>query len=142
MNSPNPMGDNGGARLFVYGTLRKGFRAHKLLQRFCPRFLGVGQVRGRLYNLGKYPGATETTHTNDRIQGELYWLARATAAFKVLDRFEGFHPRRPASNEFERRETTVTMLDGSESLAWIYWLSRTRPAGRRILSGNYVLHRK
>jgi len=130
------------ARLFVYGTLRKGFRSHGLLQRFRPRFLGEGHIQGLLYDLGEYPGAREGAGDGDRVWGELYWLPRAEAAFRVLDRFEGFNPEQPASNEFERQETMVTMAGGGRMRAWVYWLSRTHLSGGRIVSGNYALHRK
>jgi gamma-glutamylcyclotransferase (GGCT)/AIG2-like uncharacterized protein YtfP len=142
MHSPRPIGDEAGARLFVYGTLRKGFRSHGLLQRFRPRYLGAGRVRARLYSIGEYPGAKESENDGDRVQGELYWLPRAAAAFKVLDRFEGFHPQQVASNEFERRETIVTTAAGGKTRAWVYWLSGTHTCGRRILSGNFALHLK
>lgn len=142
MDRSGPMEKGTGARLFVYGTLRKGFRSHGLLQRCRPRLLGAGLVQGRLYDLGEYPGAAEGAGGADRVHGELYWLPRAEVAFKVLDSFEGFDPARPGSNEFERKETTVTRAGGGEMRAWIYWLSRSHVPGRRILSGNYALHRK
>jgi gamma-glutamylcyclotransferase (GGCT)/AIG2-like uncharacterized protein YtfP len=142
MDGPAPLEISAGARLFVYGTLRKGFRAHGLLLRFRPRPLGAGHVPGRLYDLGDCPGAAELAGDADRVYGELYWLPRAEVAFKVLDGFEGFDPARPASGEFERKETMVTMAGGGRLPAWIYWLAPAHACGRRILSGNYALHRK
>jgi gamma-glutamylcyclotransferase (GGCT)/AIG2-like uncharacterized protein YtfP len=142
MDVPAPLEISAGARLFVYGTLLKGFRAHGLLLRFRPRPLGAGHVPGRLYDLGEFPGAGEAAGDEDRIQGELYWLPRAEVAFKVLDSFEGFDPARPASNEFERKETIVTLAGRRRIRAWIYRLAPTQARGRRILSGNYALHRK
>lgn len=142
MNDSDPMENSAGARLFVYGTLRKGFRAHALLQRFRPRLLGAGHVQGRLYNLGEYPGAVETGRNADRVRGEVYWLPRAKVAFRVLDSFEGFDPARPATNEYERKETTVMIAGGDRMRAWIYWLSRAPASRRQILSGDYALHRK
>jgi gamma-glutamylcyclotransferase (GGCT)/AIG2-like uncharacterized protein YtfP len=142
MHDSDPLENGAGARLFVYGTLRKGFRAHVLLQRFRPSLLGSGSVPGRLYDLGAYPGAVEGAGGADRIHGELYWLPRADVAFNALDSFEGFDPAKPGSNEYARRETTVTMAGGGRIRAWIYWLSRAHASGRRILSGNYALHRK
>jgi gamma-glutamylcyclotransferase (GGCT)/AIG2-like uncharacterized protein YtfP len=142
VDCPGSLENGAGARLFVYGTLRKGFRAHGLLLRFRPRPLGAGHVPGRLYELGDYPGAAEAVGNEDRIQGELYWLPRAEVAFKVLDNFEGFDPARPASNEFERKETMVTLAGGRRIRAWIYRLAPTQARGRRILSGNYALRRK
>ncbi len=142
MDDSGPLENGAGARLFVYGTLRKGFRSHGLLQRFRPRLLGSGHVPGRLYDLGDYPGAAEGAGDVDRIHGELYWLPRADAAFKVLDSFEGFDPAKPGLNEYSRKETKVTMAGGGRIRAWIYWLSRAHACGRRIPSGNYALHQK
>ena len=74
MDCPGLMENSAGARLFVYGTLRKGFRAHGLLQRFHARLLGAGHIRGWLYDLGEYPGAAEGTGAQGFVEGELYSL--------------------------------------------------------------------
>lgn len=129
------------ARLFVYGALRKGFHAHGLMQGFHARLLATGRVKGRLYDLGKYPGAIASTSDADRVHGEIYLLPRAAAAFTALDRLEGFDPANPGGNLFERKETTVTLAGGREARAWIYWLARVRARGRRIASGNYAMRR-
>ena len=128
-----------GAWLFVYGTLRKGFRSHELLRRFHARFIGAGSVQGRLYDLGEYPGAEETERGTERAHGELYFLPRAGAALRVLDCFEGFDPAKPEPNQFERRETKVRLEGGRNVHAWIYWLPRGRARGRQLPSGNYAV---
>jgi gamma-glutamylcyclotransferase (GGCT)/AIG2-like uncharacterized protein YtfP len=130
-----------GSRLFVYGTLRKGYRAHKLLQRYHARFLGSGYVRARLYNLGEYPGAMQSASLADRVHGEIYFLPQAATAFKTLDRFEGYDPVRPQWNMFERKETAVRLAGGREMRAWIYWLRGRHRSGRRLLTGNYGMRR-
>lgn len=130
--------DAPGARLFVYGTLRKGFRSHGLLRRFHARVMGNGSVCGRLYDFGEYPGAVVNAGDRERVYGELYLLPQPGTAFKVLDKFEGFDPEKPEASEFERRETTVTLTGGHEMTAWIYWLSGVRAAGRRVPAGNYA----
>jgi gamma-glutamylcyclotransferase (GGCT)/AIG2-like uncharacterized protein YtfP len=130
-----------GARLFVYGTLRKGFRAHKFLQRYHARFLGNGHVQGRLYNLSEYPGAMWSDTAADCVQGEVYFLPRATTAFKALDRFEGYDPARPEWSMFERRETTVRLAGEREMRAWTYWLRGAYRSGRRLLTGDYGMRR-
>jgi gamma-glutamylcyclotransferase (GGCT)/AIG2-like uncharacterized protein YtfP len=130
-----------GARLFVYGTLRKGFRAHKLLQRHHARFLGNGHVQGRLYNLSEYPGAKWSDAPGERVQGEVYFLPRAAAAFSSLDRFEGYDPSRPEWSMFELKETTVRLAGQREVRAWIYWLRGGRRSGRRLLTGDYGMRR-
>jgi gamma-glutamylcyclotransferase (GGCT)/AIG2-like uncharacterized protein YtfP len=130
-----------GARLFVYGTLRKGFPSHGLLQRLHARFLGAGHVHGRLYDLGEYPGAVKSAGNTDRVHGEVYLVPRPDAVFRVLDRFEGYDPAKPEFTEFERKQTVVTLAGGREMWAWIYWLPRARASGCRVMSGNYARHR-
>jgi gamma-glutamylcyclotransferase (GGCT)/AIG2-like uncharacterized protein YtfP len=130
-----------GAHLFVYGTLRKGFRSHGWLSRLHARLIATGSVRGRLYDLGEYPGAVESERDADRVQGEVYWLPSAAQAIRILDKFEGFDPARPAFNLFERRKTTVVITAGGEKRAWIYWLGSSLSLGRRVPSGNYALRR-
>ncbi|HET7214239.1 MAG TPA: gamma-glutamylcyclotransferase family protein [Terriglobia bacterium] len=142
MDNPGHLQNRAGGRLFVYGTLRKGFRSHGLLLRCRPRFLGKGHVCGELYDFGEYPGAAEGKSEWARVEGELYWLPRAEVAFKVLDSFEGYDHTRPALDGFERKETIVSMANGDEIRAWIYWLSRKRASGHRIPSGNYAQHPK
>lgn len=130
------------SHLFVYGTLRKGFRAHGLLQQLHARFLASGHIQGRLYNLGEYPGAVESSIRSECVAGEIYFLPRPAMAFGVLDRFEGYNAANPAFNQFERRMATVSATDGGEGSAWVYWLAQRRILGRRIPSGNYALSRR
>ena len=127
------------ARLFVYGTLRKGFGSHGLLQRLRARLIAPGYVFGRLYDLGQYPGAVEAAYNSYRIHGEVYRLPNATVALEALDRYEGFDPGNPEQSLFVRKETTLTLATGGQVQAWIYWLQRVHPAARLILSGDYAL---
>jgi len=53
------------AKLFVYGTLRRGFELHSYLRRQSARFLGEGIIGGRLYDLGEYPGAIPSSLPGD-----------------------------------------------------------------------------
>lgn len=125
------------ARLFVYGTLRKGFASHGLLQRLRARFIAPGYVLGRLYDLGEYPGAITSTSDAHPVHGEVYLLPCAARSFEVLDRYEGIDPEYPAGNEFEREESIVVLASGGQVQAWVYWLRRVRPTARLVLSGNY-----
>jgi gamma-glutamylcyclotransferase (GGCT)/AIG2-like uncharacterized protein YtfP len=42
-------------KVFVYGTLRKGFTLHMYLSDKA-KFVGAGTMKGVLYDLGEYPG--------------------------------------------------------------------------------------
>lgn len=129
------------ARLFVYGTLRRGFSSHGLLRRLRARFLGTGHIRGKLYELGEYPGAVESSGGGNRICGEVYLLPHAARAFKALDNFEEFDPANPGFALFVRKEATVVLAGGGEIRAWVYWLNRVRAAGRPVPSGDYSKRR-
>lgn len=117
--------------LFVYGTLRKevAHPMHRILERYGI-FQGTGTVRGKLYDLGRYPGAIASDEDSDRIVGELYRLEPADRALSRLDDYEG--------RRFQRREFSVFLEDQTTSTAWAYLY--TGPIGRcrRITCGDYV----
>lgn len=76
--------------LFVYGTLRRGERAHGLVER--SRALGTVRTAPRydLMNLGPFPALASRGRT--AVQGELYGVSEALIAH--LDRYEGSDYRR------------------------------------------------
>lgn len=123
--------------LFVYGTLRKGFRAHDIMRRFHARFVANGQAQGRLYDLGDYPGARESSRSVERVQGDVYLLPKPALAFRVLDAFEGYRPANPSLSLYERKRTMVMVAGRGQIEAWIYWLCDARAKGRRIPSGDF-----
>ncbi len=128
--------------LFVYGTLRGQ------LSRFLPPILhdaihslGRAYYRGRLYDLGAYPGVVPDP---DRIvHGELYGLHRARAAhiFTYLDAYEGYDPAQPEAGEYRRVQDTVLLPDGRSVLAWIYLYQGDLSQARLISSGDYLRDR-
>jgi gamma-glutamylcyclotransferase (GGCT)/AIG2-like uncharacterized protein YtfP len=64
---------NGEINLFVYGTLRRKAKQpvrQGLLEEW--RLLGTGTFRGRLYDLGRFPGAIPSNEISDRVFGEIY----------------------------------------------------------------------
>ncbi len=128
--------------LFVYGTLRGQ------IHRFLPATLhhavhplGPARYRGRLYDLGTYPGVVPDP--DHFVHGELYALRRDDTAriFAYLDAYEGCDPQRPEAGEYRRVQDTVLLPDGRELSAWIYLyngdLSQTQP----IPSGDWFRHR-
>jgi len=123
--------------LFVYGTLRKGFPLHKYLVRDI-RFRSRGYIRGRLYDLGDFPGAGPSVAAGERIAGEVYELLKPETQFKKLDKLEEFLPTRPRDSLFVRKKTVVHLKGGRRVLAWAYLLPKTPENGRRLVSGNYA----
>ena len=105
--------------LFVYGTLRRGFPLHHHLKRLGAAFVAAGKVQAELYDLGEFPGARRSSKPGKTIEGELYRLHGVVNSLKVLDQVEGFSPRNPGL--FQRAMTEVTLPNGEQRLAWIYW---------------------
>ena len=125
------------AMVFVYGVLRKGFGGHRILRGLHARFKGNGSVQGQLYDLGDYPGAVKVGRDAGYVHGELYEFPNCGHALTLLDRFEGARASNPKSGLFRRETTTVTLANGEQMLAWIYWLGRAHQPRRRLPSGRY-----
>ena len=112
-------------QLFVYGSLRSGFRnpAYQYLTKYF-HLLGEAVVKGKLYDMGEFPAALKTRE--DRfISGELYELnntAEFSWAMGQLDDYEGLNVE-PGETPMYIRETVEVYLDGNPSTAWIYWFS-------------------
>jgi gamma-glutamylcyclotransferase (GGCT)/AIG2-like uncharacterized protein YtfP len=124
--SPKPAPD----LLFVYGTLRRGFRLHHDLKRLGAQFVGNGEVQAEIFDLGEFPGARASAKPGKTLAGELYRLHKVENTLKVLDQVEGFSPRNPEKGVFQRGTTEVTLPNGERRLAWIYWYRWRCPRSR------------
>jgi gamma-glutamylcyclotransferase (GGCT)/AIG2-like uncharacterized protein YtfP len=125
--------------LFVYGTLRP-FVDIPLARwlRTAARYVGPATTRGRLYDLGPYPGIVAARGRGENVTGDVY-LVIDPRVLRVLDRYEA-GPKR-ASARFER-ERCVVKLRGRRRSAWVYRYRRSVVSAARIASGDYRLHRQ
>ena len=130
--------------LFVYGSLRSGFRspAYEYISRYF-QFVTEGKVRGYLYDLGEYPAALPT---NDSafIVGELY-QARDSAQFEYviaqLDDYEGVTPEPGESPLYNRVLTEVETPQGMVK-AWVYWYNGSITDRPIVASGDMMEYLK
>ncbi|HZN10217.1 MAG TPA: gamma-glutamylcyclotransferase family protein [Blastocatellia bacterium] len=124
--------------LFVYGTLRPGLAppavAHIIQQL---RRVGAGSVRGRLYNLGAYPGALPDPAAETTIAGEVFEIPNDLAFWSALDDYEGFDPGSPGASLFVRTRCRVTLAGGRELESWIYAYNRHPKAAPLVVGGDY-----
>ena len=86
------MADSPVYRLFVYGSLRSGFQspAYEYISRYF-HLVGNGRAKGKLFDLGSYPGAVPTDD-DSFIIGELYDIndpSQFSWAIAQLDDYEG-----------------------------------------------------
>jgi gamma-glutamylcyclotransferase (GGCT)/AIG2-like uncharacterized protein YtfP len=114
-------------RLFVYGTLMRGFALHRLLERGAT-YLGRGSVAARLWDLGAYPAAI--SDPDGAVSGELYRVTDA-ALWTVLDSAEG--------PQYHRGEVTVRLVAGGVETASVYWY-RGPLRGSPVPGGDYRAH--
>jgi pyruvate carboxylase len=126
--------------LFVYGTLREDV-AHPMaavLRRYASR-IGTASFRGRLFDLGEYPGAVPSLDAADRVVGELYRIepGREAALFSELDRYEDCDPDDPSAGEYVRVRARIEPEVGKPVEAWIYQYNRPTHRSSRIDSGDY-----
>ena len=126
--------------LFVYGSLRSGFRhpAYEYISRYFT-LVGDAKVKGYLYDMGNYPVATPTSD-DAFIVGELYQLNNEEEfswAMAQLDDYEGIN-----ADEGEvalyGRETATIHIHNTTVEAWIYWYTGD-VSGHPIVASGDVL---
>jgi gamma-glutamylcyclotransferase (GGCT)/AIG2-like uncharacterized protein YtfP len=126
-------------RLFVYGTLMRGFDhpMAKLLSRSAD-FLGEATCCGRLHLIKHYPGLVRSDDPTDIVCGELYRLRERDALLAEFDMYEACGAGFPEPTEYLRTILQVTCADGIASEAWTYvynWPVKNLP---RIASGKFL----
>ncbi len=106
--------------LFVYGTLLSGAR-HPMGARLAreARLLGDATIRGRLYDLGRYPGLVEAEDAACLVHGEVYTLNSPAASLRWLDAYEGIS-KDVANNDYERCQRVAHLASGADMTVWVY----------------------
>lgn len=112
--------------LFVYGTLRAG--CSNDIARIAPaaRYYAHARVRGRLYDLGRYPALLLDAQSG-WVAGELYTVP--DSAWPALDALEEPVTPQFPDGEYFKHITEVELSDGSRREAWIY---SANPAALRL----------
>lgn len=127
-------------QLFVYGSLRSGFRspAYEYISRYFI-LVGTARVRGKLFDLGIYPAGIKT-NDNTFIVGELYTIKNENEfawAIGQLDDYEGVTVEPDEVQEY-RREITEVHFNNSITHAWIYWYNGDVSGKKPIQSGDMI----
>jgi gamma-glutamylcyclotransferase (GGCT)/AIG2-like uncharacterized protein YtfP len=126
-------------RLFVYGTLMRGFDhpMAQLLSRSAD-FVGDARCRGQLYLIKHYPGLIASDDPTETVFGELYRLRQPEALLREFDMYEACGEGFAEPTEYVRRILPVMSGEGAASEAWTYvynWLVAGLP---RIASGRFL----
>ena len=129
-------------RLFVYGTLRKGSRnsMHHMLAPGAT-LVGRGRMRGRLFDLGEYPGFVPSDE-GAWVHGEVYTLRTGSDTLARLDDYEGCGSKDLPPREFERVRREAVMTGGARLQVWVYVYKGPVTGIREIASGDYCSPRE
>jgi len=118
--------------LFVYGTLRSKVDVpvkHEIAKNW--QVIGEAEIKGQLYDMGDYPAAVPG---NGTIKGEVYLIKETTAVFSVLDKYEG--------DAYTRKLEPVTLPDGKQVQAWVYWYTKSVEGKMLITEKDYLVYRE
>jgi gamma-glutamylcyclotransferase (GGCT)/AIG2-like uncharacterized protein YtfP len=133
MNTP------GVYKLFVYGSLRSGFKSHayEYISRFFS-FDGDAKVKGKLFDMGAYPAGVPAP--DGFIVGELYSIRNESEfgwAIGQLDDYEGVSFE-PDEIQLFRRELVDVFKENATTSAWIYWYNGSVEGKPFIESGDLI----
>ena len=128
-------------RLFVYGTLMRGFDhpVARLLSAHAD-FVAEASCRGRLYLVKHYPGLVLSEEREEVVHGELFRLRAAEALLAELDMYEACGEGFAAPTEYLRQMIRVNLADHSSTEAWTYvynWPVAELPL---IATGRFLRH--
>jgi gamma-glutamylcyclotransferase (GGCT)/AIG2-like uncharacterized protein YtfP len=107
------------ARLFVYGTLRRGEERHPVLLRHAATGGETATTAGTLLDLGAYPGLI-VDGPESSVVGELYAAADQDALFAELDEIESFRGFGRPGSVYRRAIVRVRERESRSPLAWTY----------------------
>jgi gamma-glutamylcyclotransferase (GGCT)/AIG2-like uncharacterized protein YtfP len=126
--------------LFVYGSLRSDCKneAHQYLSSYFT-LIGKARVKGRLYDLGKYPAAIPTRE-DYFVVGELYHISDSkefSGVMAQLDEYEEVNGT-GSGQALYRRELTEVFINDLTVQAWIYWYNGRIEGTPLITSGDLL----
>ena len=135
--------------LFVYGSLRVAAKhsRHHWVSPFCTP-VGQGFIHAKLYSVVSqqdpanrntcYPGAVASCHAADKTYGDVLLINNAQGLFGPLDDYEGCGQHHKPPYEFYRQPYPVTLTNGTQMVAWVYFYGRDVSALPLISSGNFL----
>lgn len=120
--------------VFVYGTLRRGGRNDINRLEPVPKYVGMGEVRGTLYHIDRYPGLALGGEQAVTVIGEVYEISPQLEV--ELDRIEAIVPGQ--AGEYFKRELAIE-VDGRALHCLVYEINSDRLAGREVIGhGDWI----
>ena len=124
--------------LFIYGTLSTQAVPDDVAEAVGKlKFVGRGFVYGKLYDLGKYPGAKLARGSRSKIRGEVYRLPVNKQVIRSLDAYEEFIQSQPKKSLYLRKKAPVSLENGDRIEAWVYEYNGDVSRSPIIRGGDY-----
>ena len=118
--------------VFVYGTLRFGSARAMSLRFRNSKFIADTKVRGKLYDLGAYPGVL-LDDSDSLVIGEVYEVDD-----EILDQLDEFE----ASSDYWRKPVEVS-LGTHQTTCWLYEPNPAIHSSRTLItSGDWIEYAK
>jgi len=124
------------ALLFIYGTLLNHNNEFAVYLKEHSHFFANGKVRGKLYDIGEYPGAI-LDNGDEYIYGVILQIEDPEVVFLEVDDYEGYGDEQPEPNEFIRVSVDVETAREIVS-CYIYVYNLPVDSLQQIEGGRYV----
>lgn len=122
--------------LFVYGTLLNEQNEFAIYLKQNCKFYAHGKFKGKLYDLGEYPGAILDESGINYIYGSILELKNTMDVLKNIDNYEGFGEDEDQPNLFVREMIDIETDNGLIN-CWVYLYNLPVGGFRLIDSGRY-----
>ena len=136
--------NNENYKLFVYGSLRSGFKnpVYQYLSKYVS-LICEASIKGKLYNLGNYPVGIATTDEKF-IVSELYSIKTPLKFSWVIGQhedYEGLNTEEGEKSLYKRQEVIVYQ-NTNAYLAWAYWFNRDISGNPEIESDDLLQYQQ
>ena len=122
--------------IFVYGTLLDAENKYGVYLRDNSKFHSSAKVKGKLFDLGQYPGVVLYPDGDDEVHGVLLQMDDPQTILNVIDIYEGFGDDQPQPNEFIRVLADAE-TDRGAAICWVYIYNHPLENIAQIVSGKY-----
>jgi gamma-glutamylcyclotransferase (GGCT)/AIG2-like uncharacterized protein YtfP len=123
--------------LFVYGTLLDNNNSYgAYLQQHCT-LLQPGKLKGRLYDIGEYPGAIADIYSALYVHGSIYLMDEPEKILEFIDDYEGFGDNQAQPNLFIRIQADIETGNNTVK-CWVYVYNLAIEHLPTIRSGRYL----
>lgn len=121
-------------KFFVYGSMSEGLVHFHKIRDFVTN-KSPAKIQGTAYRL-KVGFPVVLDEGQDDISGQIVYLNATDLLLNLLDEFHGYNKQEELKSLYYRKEIPVQKPDGTEELAWVYFLNPQKlPANAALIVG-------